>query len=341
LINNTWEILGQDGAVKRLTLDLIHNRIAHAYLIVGPPNVGKYTLATRLAQALNCTSNDRIPCLSCTQCTRISKEIHADISIYHVNQTNGSRQTEIGIGDVRQVERKVVLKPYEGSNRVLIFRGAEHLSEEASNALLKVIEGPPPQNVFILLTDNIQLIPATILSRCRRIDLHAIGEDLILDHLLNNMQIPETEARLIARLAQGRLGWALQAVANPELIRVRNEDLNQMIRIMTSSLEIRFEVASQISRLFYHNRSEAGNTLNTWKSLWRDMLIIKYGNETDVENLDYLDTFRNQSLNYSRTQIAHYLKDIIKAEGELESNVNARTCLEALFLNLPSPSNQG
>lgn len=341
MINSTWEILGQDGAVKRLALDLIQNRIAHAYLIVGPPNVGKYTLATRLAQALNCTSNDKIPCLSCTQCTRISKGIHADISIYQVSQTNGSRQTEIGIGDVREVERKVVLNPYEGSNRVLIFRKAEHLSEEASNALLKVIEGPPPQNVFILLTENIQLIPPTILSRCRRIDLHAIGEDLILEHLLKNMQISETKARLIARLARGRLGWALQAATNPELIRMHNEDLNHMIRIMTSSLEIRFEVANQISRLFYNNRSEAGTTLNTWKSLWRDMLIIKYGNETDVENLAYLETFRKTSLNYSRTQITHYLKTIIKAEGELESNVNAKTCLEALFLNLPTPLNQG
>ena len=63
--------------------------------------------------------------------------------------------------------------------------------------------------------------------------------------------------------------------------------------------------------------------------------------ETDVENLAYLDTFRKTSLNYSRTQITHYLKTIIKAEGELESNVNAKTCLEALFLNLPTPLNQG
>lgn len=339
MINNAWGILGQDGAVKRLTLDLMSNRIAHAYLIVGPPNVGKYTLATRLAQALNCTSNDRLPCLSCTQCTRIFKEIHADISIYRVNQASGSRQTEIGIGDVRELERQVVLKPYEGSNRVLIFRGAEHLSEEASNALLKVIEDPPPQTVFILLTKNIELITATIQSRCRRIDLHAINEDLILEHLLNSMQIPETEARLIARLAQGRIGWALQTATNPDFMGMRNEKLNHMIRIMNSNLETRFEVASQISRLFYHNRSDAGSTLNTWKSLWRDMLIIKYGNETDVENLDYLDAFRNTSQNYSRTQITHYLKTIVKTESELASNVNAKTCLEALFLNLPSPSN--
>ena len=142
-----WRTIGHEKAVRHLSRSLDQGRLSHAYLFTGPPRVGKMSLAMDLARALNCLGHDR-PCDDCVQCDRIARALHADVRVVEVesgpNRTGGSR-TAIGIDQVRDVQREASLKPYEGRYRVFVFDGAEHVTAEAANSLLKTLEEPPDQ----------------------------------------------------------------------------------------------------------------------------------------------------------------------------------------------------
>ena len=171
-----WQVQGQDHIVNQLESSLKQGRPAHAYLLVGPPHVGKMTLALNLAQGLNCLQGTGVPCGSCLQCLRIARGHHADVKVVAVGGTQGARasrpdpgegprrgrETVIGIDDVKEVLHQVNLKPFEGRVGVTIFDGAETMSDEAANALLKTLEEPPPQVVLVLLTSNEDAILPTV-----------------------------------------------------------------------------------------------------------------------------------------------------------------------------------
>ena len=145
-----WQVRGYDTLLRQIETSVREGRYAHAYLLVGPPQVGKHTLAVNMAQAVNCLSSNHIPCGECTQCLHIARGHHADVRIIEVQreEEDGPSRKEIGIGDVREVQHQASLKPYEGKHRVFVFDGAEHMSEEAANALLKTPGGTSSPGTF-------------------------------------------------------------------------------------------------------------------------------------------------------------------------------------------------
>ena len=169
-----WQVIGQTRAVSLLQRSLETDSLAHAYLFVGPAHVGKMTLALNLAQALNCEKAES-PCGQCAPCLKIASAKHADIQIIGLSQHGDSAETksrvEISIDQIRQVQHSASLPPFEGRYRVFIIDGAELLSNEAANCLLKTLEEPVDKVVFILLTTNEQLLPTTVISRCQRGEL--------------------------------------------------------------------------------------------------------------------------------------------------------------------------
>ena len=119
-----------------------------------------------LARALNCLGGEP-PCDDCAQCDRVARGLHADVRVVDVesgpNRTGGSR-TAIGIDQVREVQREASLKPYEGRYRVFVFDGAERVTAEAANSLLKTLEEPPAQVVIVLLAPDAAALPPTVVS---------------------------------------------------------------------------------------------------------------------------------------------------------------------------------
>ena len=178
-----WETRGQDWAVDFLRRGLEQGRLAHAYLLVGPEGVGKATLAKDLARAVNC-DEDAPPCGQCRSCRRIAEGKHPDIMVVSLSdrQDDGERRgraaearapRDIKIDQIREMQRWVALKPFEGRYRVFIVDGAENLNAESANALLKTLEEPPPQVLLILLATDERRLPATVVSRCQRLELWA------------------------------------------------------------------------------------------------------------------------------------------------------------------------
>ena len=323
--------------VRRLDQSFKDGRNAHAYLITGPPQVGKRTLALNMAQAVNCLSPDDAPCGHCNQCTRIAAAQHPDVVVLPVQKEreDGPPRTGIGIDEVRDVQHLANLKPYEGRCRVFILDGAEHMSEEASNALLKTLEEPPPQVMIILLGCLVDELLPTILSRCRRLELGALPLDQVAAELVRSSSADAGEADRLARLSSGRMGWAIIAAADPSILQKRNEELERIGQIAAAPLEERFAYASELATLCFRNRESATEVLNLWLSWWRDLLLAREGHEGFLCNVDWSETLSSRAGLYTMSQLVGFIRAIFQTLDSLEQNVNPRLALEMLMLEIP------
>ena len=328
-----WQVKGQDRALAELEKSLREGRYAHAYLLVGPPQVGKGTLALHLAQAVNCLSPGEAPCGECIQCRHIAASQHADVVTIRPGEERS--KTVIGIDEVREIQHQASLKPYEGRHRVFVFDGAEHMSEEAANALLKTLEEPPPQVLILLLTAHEEALLPTIRSRCRRVELRPMPMKEISRELVESHSVSMEEAEKLARLGMGCLGWAISAAGDASIMETRDAGLDRVSAVCTAPLEDRFDYASELTSMFYKNRDEAMEALHMWLGWWRDILLIKEGSEEFVINLDRVDSLRQQADACTRAQVAQQINVTLQTLAALEANANPRLALEVLMLGVP------
>jgi DNA polymerase-3 subunit delta' len=334
-----WQTLGQPKLLEFLQNALDQGKIAHAYLLVGPPQVGKMTLALDLAAALNCPGEKR-PCGTCSSCQKILARRHADVQVISLDPNPGveddkKERTEIGIEKIRDLIHSASLPPFEGLYRIYIINEAEHLSTEAANCLLKTLEEPIGKVVFILLTTNAQSIPATVISRCQPLKLTRSKTSEIESALINIRQIDPEKARFVARLAHGCLGWSIEALKSPNLVQDRSEYFGKMLAWVRGDYTQRFGVAAQLAFQFSKKRGVVYETLDTWTGYWRDILLVKTGCNNNIVNTDFLPDLVQVAGAYNLSQIKMALKSIIEAGEQLKLNANARLVMEALMLNIP------
>lgn len=334
-----WQIEGQDNAVGHLIASLERDRLSHAYLLVGPPQVGKFTAAIKLAQSVNCL-NEEYPCGSCKQCERIALSNHPDVRILGFKPKSGKNE-ETGIDDIRDLEHQAFLQPYEGRCRVFILDNADRMTVEASNALLKILEDPPPQCLFILISPAEQSLLPTIRSRCSKVEFATISENTIRDFLMDRHQVDKTHANKLARLSRGRIGWAINTLENPMILQRRETEITRLLSLMDGTLEQRFHTAAEVADLFYNDRPQAKVILEVWVELWRDILLIKEGSYEFLYNEDIRDSLYPHVMGFSSLQITNYIKCIIETVRSLDSNANARLALEVLMLQMPNAETTG
>ena len=336
-----WQIVGQSRAVSLLQRSLEQKAIAHAYLVVGPPHVGKMTLALNLAQALNCQGGEP-PCGLCNACQKIASGKHADVQIIGLN-SNGNLaeakpRTEIGIDQIREVQHSSSLPPFEGKYKVFIIDGAELLSTEAANCLLKTLEEPVGGVIFILLTTNGGILPATVVSRCQRLELRPLATSQVVATLNQRWGIEQREAELLARLSHGCLGWALSAAADDSLLQRRAERIDRLLDIINGDYEQRFDYVTQLAAQFSQNRGLVQEILDLWLDWWRDLLLVKLGCGDAITNIDLEAMLVGLARGYNLARIKAVINSIQAAGEQLRQNANPRLVLEVLMLSIPGGS---
>ncbi|OGO37174.1 MAG: hypothetical protein A2147_00340 [Chloroflexi bacterium RBG_16_57_8] len=330
-----WNTLGHKKAMALFQGSLARGGFAHAYLLVGPAHVGKMTLARELACALNCES-DQPPCGECSSCRRIGSGKHSDVQEIGLGKYQGQAksQTEIGIEEIRQIQHSANLPPFEGKRKVFIIDGAELLSIEAANCLLKTLEEPSASVVFILLTINEQLVPATVVSRCQPIELAPLPPGEVESALLERWNVAPGRARLLARLSHGCLGWAV-AANDDDSLGGRAERLDELVNIIDGDNEARFACAAELATEFGKSREAAQDRLNLWLDWWRDLMLVRSGLADLTTNVDRMDTLSRMAQDFSLTQIRSAIESIRLAGEHLKLNANPRLTLEVLMLGLP------
>ena len=338
-----WTIFGQDHLLNSIEPSLLQRRQSHAYLLSGPPHVGKMALALNLAQAVNCLEGPGVPCGSCNQCARIAQGLHAGIFVLFPGQEIDGEQspkTVIGINGIREATRRVSLNPYEGSFNVVIINGAETMSEDASNALLKTLEEPPTHSLFILLTGNEDAVLTTVRSRCRNMSLIPLSKDLMVERLVTEHQTTPEQAEHLFRLSRGCMGWAIGALGDPQVLEQRQADLEKMQETLEAGLETRFTYANEVATLFASEREAAKDLLSIWLRWWRDLLLIKEGADAFLHNSDYKESLKSQASGLSTAAVVQFINRLIQTMSNLDSNVNPRLAMEVLMLNLPIKAGQ-
>ena len=325
-----WNIFGQPKAVDLLKSSVEQGRLSHAYLFIGPAHIGKGTLALKLAQAVNCVDADS-PCGICASCSRISSGANADVQI--ISLAPGAK--EISIDQIREAQHTASIKPYESKYRVFIIEGADRLSTEASNSLLKTLE-EPPGNVLLILTavHKGQIMP-TILSRCQMVELHPAAASVIEKGLVNQWEVDAEKAKLLSRFCNGSIGWALMAHEDESVLEGRSELVDRIVELASSAISDRFAYAAQQATFFGQDKEAVFETLNLWTGCWRDLLLVKQGCQNLVTNIDRMDMLEILSEKYDVAQIAGFIRSLDSAVHNLRRNANPRLALEILMLDIP------
>ena len=291
------DLVGQTHVSRTLKNAVAQNRLAHAYLFVGPRGVGKTSTARILAKSLNCIKGPTItPCGVCDNCREIAGGNSLDVI-----EIDGASNNSVE--DVRQLRENVRYAPAKGRYKIYLIDEVHMLSSAAFNALLKTLEEPPEHVKFIFATTEPQKVLATILSRCQRFDLHRIPANLISQHLQfiakeEKITLEPPAAHAIARGAEGGLrdaesmldqlvAFCGEKITESDVLNVFGFTSEQTVNDLTGRM-LRAETPEAIDLL--HEQSEAGKDMMRLMgdliAYLRDLLVFKVKPDALNEDVD-------------------------------------------------------
>lgn len=318
-------LIGHAWAMQLLLSGLTTGRVSHATLIVGPPNIGKTTLARTFAQVLNCSGPAPLPCGECSACRRVISGNYPDARILEANDQ------PIKIDQVRDLQRELSLAPYEGRWRVAVLAAFERATPEAANALLKTLEEPPGPVVMLLTATQADDLLPTIVSRCQVLGLRALPIAEVKSALVTYWAVEPAQAELLAHLSGGRLGWAVNASQDREALARRDEVLEQALRLPGQTRVERLAGAAQISR----DSQRVAETLALWLTWWHDLLMLKAGAGVALCNIDRTDSLRAQAGQITLSDAQRMVGQIGFIGRCLDQKANLRLAVEVLLLSWP------
>jgi DNA polymerase-3 subunit delta' len=334
-----WRTRGQNEIIALFENELKTGSLSHAYLLIGPKHIGKTTISYDLALAVNCVE-DAGPCLKCDSCQRILKGLHTDVFYLGIDNSFNNREqktkTEIGIDDIKKLQQYAGLPPYEGKYKIFIIDGADQISIEAANCLLKTLEEPPGRVILMLqATDETRILP-TIVSRCQKINLKQPPIKIIEDILIEDYSAEAEQAKIIARLSEGCLGWAINCLEDDSELQTRQQLLTELDSLISFNISERFNYIALLENGRKSiDRKKAESLLNHWLTWWRDLLLIKNNYKDNVVNIDYLPALDKWSHILDTTDILKFIENLQKALLLISKNANIRLLLEVLMFDMP------
>lgn len=349
-----WTI-GPEGpprskAFNRLDKILQKGHLPHAILFTGIDGVGKRTAAAYLAMASNCfnvqadpsVSNPvqegqtaaakpqpSSPCGHCTACRKILSGQHPDVTEL---QPVG---THIRISQIRELNRLLTMKPYEGRWRVILISRAQTMTSAAGNALLKVLEEPPARTTLVLTAQQASDLLPTILSRCQHFRFEPIPCVYLSQYIAQVHGIEERIAAIVAALSGGSYSRALE-MAQPDWIRRRRWLLEQMIALADMPAPLPLALAEKLAQ----EKKHLEDMLLIIESWLRDLMVFKYSPQYII-NTDMQAQIAAIAGRIRHADLEEQIGMLQELRGNLKFNPNIRLALEVLVSGLTKTGSVG
>lgn len=338
------DVLGQEHIIKVLENQIKTNKVGHAYLFCGTRGTGKTTIARLLAKGVNCLSENpgERPCGGCAHCQAISEGTFVDV----IEMDAASNR---GIMDVREIRESIKYPPSVGRKKVYIIDEVHMLTTPAFNALLKTLEEPPENIIFILATTDPEQLPQTILSRCQRMDFRRLGHKNLAEYYQGicknrGVELKPEAADILATNADGsvRDGLSLleqslasgEKVITEDVVNLYGGAISQEFLTKLTDCVLQGDVAGGIKLINSQIESgkESGQILKDWIRHFRNLMVAKVVDEPeDVINLsaESVNKIVESCKTMELDRICEGLR--ILAETEKESNGSAQP---RVFLDL-------
>ena len=325
----SWSILGHDWAAELLAKHIVHGSVRHAYLFCGPPGVGRRSLALRFVQALNCLQPPA-PGEACGQCRMCEQTWRMQQPDLHVIQIAEDAQN-IKVEQVRELQRVLALAPYQARYRVALLLGFEKATAGAQNALLKTLEEAPEKAILLLTADSPDNLLPTITSRCEVLRLRPMKIVTLAAALQANPAITAQDASVLAHIAGGRPGLALQLAGDKDIHDERKQWLEQLQTAMSGGIIERFNLAEKLAK--DKNRLRAG--MRTWLTYWRDLMLLTARANAPLTNLDYAEMLNGAAAQLDFETARRCAAALEDALEDIDLNVNPRLLIEVMLLDWP------
>ena len=325
------DIIGHAAPISWLQQAISSKHLAHAYLFVGEEAIGKKLTALRVAQTMCCDQiqegSNPDPCGICQPCYQIETRIHPDF--LDIQPDAETQNPQIKIDRVREIEHHVIYRPLMGTRKICLIDAADRMTLSAANALLKTLEEPPDHCLFLLVTSRPSLLLPTLVSRCLVVRFAPPSPGTVKNYLMEQKDLPESEARLISFVSEGRLGEALHMDAKDTLTR-RGQFLALLSPGFLDSLPNLLDTAEALSK--------GGEALKNVSGFWpilRDLLLITQN--CDSNHIMYPEDFETlQSLakRTSASALLRLLDELQSLEQGLPRNLNLQLGFERFLIHL-------
>ncbi|HMK39846.1 MAG TPA: DNA polymerase III subunit delta' [Bacteroidota bacterium] len=359
-------VIGQRRVKEALMAARRSGRLPHAYLFHGGEGVGKDAAALELARVLRCERGGEEACDECPSCLRLAKLQHPDVQLiiplprgsqekdddepmakltdaevrsvqeqlalkgadpYHRIQV--PRANVIKINSIRGIRRESSMSTSDSRRRIFIISGADAMNDAAANTLLKTLEEPPGDTMFILTTSRRDALLPTILSRCQNLRFDPLTEEEIRSALVSRGNIEPARASLLARLAGGSYTRALE-LGESDLMAQRAEVVEFVRRVLGGKA---LELIELIERMAETKDRDVHIRFLTLLLLWfRDALVLRHGAE--VVNVDQLEELTSFVSRFPEADLACAITDVEKAISLVDRYTYIKLVLAHLAVRL-------
>jgi DNA polymerase III subunit delta' len=339
------KLAGNERAKKLLRRMLDSGRVPGALLFAGEEGVGKKLFAVELAKALNCKSpRGHEACDVCSACLRIAKfnfpqsdkpeewealirTDHADVAMVL------APKRVLKVGQMRAVERELNYRPFEGKARFVFIDDADKLNDSSANALLKILEEPPPTSHLVLITARPSMLLETIRSRCQIIRFSPLGVDEIAQYLTREKKTTPGEAQLRARLAGGSMSRAL--ASDLDTYQSQREFMMRVLDalVTTGNRQQLLTVAEELNSAKYKDDYEV--MLDVLETLIRDAWMLTLGVK-EIVNEDLRPQLSKIAERIDSRNAARWIEETETLREQLTVNINRKVATDALFLSMAS-----